>query len=583
MKKNLLTLAFLGFTYFANAQVGIDTNTPQATLDIKEKRTSNVNDVSAHDGILIPKVTKAELALKDTNAYTSIQNGAIIYVPNIGGAITGPSLAQVANVDAIGFYYLDASTSTIVWRKLDTNTNLYNVNGTLIETRIVTQNGNTLMFTDGIARDVTSKTNSIIFGQTSATDANPTMVLASGARKVGINTKSPRVSFDINGALSATSAAAEGLLIPKMTASELSKKELNTYQARGTHSNNTGQGSLEGTLVYIFPDSDNNFIISPTDPSYTKVKEVTKEGLYYYGIDDKWHPVSSTSTNFYTANGTLTGPRVVTQGTNTLAFTGTTTNAFSVDGTTFSVDAANDRIGIGTNAPSNTLHVKATSNPTKFEGLQEDTSVQSVIVTGTDGVLKTIPKSSLLNDVTNFTMPIIRGTFNSSLGTNIDIATKQFTTANPYANPVPLDATINLPKGTWEVKVTMLMRGNNSINNYSSSNRPAYIYTKFAFCTTASGCTAANGAGSSRNFLLAGTLIGAGSKITPSGQTDEIFTLVNGSIIVKNSSETNQTYYLYWWGANTNIPTTTTNTYLITSLGNNAGENSISAIRITDM
>jgi len=58
--------------------------------------------------------------------------------------------------------------------------------------------------------------------------------------------------------------------------------------------------------------------------------------------------------------GALIQNTTVAQGAHTMAFISTATNGFSVDGTTFSVDAANDRIGIGTAAPARTLHVKGT-------------------------------------------------------------------------------------------------------------------------------------------------------------------------------------------------------------------------------
>jgi len=61
--------------------------------------------------------------------------------------------------------------------------------------------------------------------------------------------------------------------------------------------------------------------------------------------------------NLYVANGALTGNRVVTQGTNTLRFNPTVVNGFSVDGVTFSVDGAANKVGIGTNAPETKLHV----------------------------------------------------------------------------------------------------------------------------------------------------------------------------------------------------------------------------------
>lgn len=75
---------------------------------------------------------------------------------------------------------------------------------------------------------------------------------------------------------------------------------------------------------------------------------------YYCNDGAKW--IKIVDTNIYTGDGALTGNRTVTQAANTLAFTSTATNGFSVDGTTFSVDAANNRVGIGTTAPSTKLH-----------------------------------------------------------------------------------------------------------------------------------------------------------------------------------------------------------------------------------
>jgi hypothetical protein len=71
-------------------------------------------------------------------------------------------------------------------------------------------------------------------------------------------------------------------------------------------------------------------------------------------------PTWTTRNTLYENDATLTSSRIVTQGANTLAFTATSTNAFSVAGSTFSVDAANKRVGIGTTAPSSTLHDNGT-------------------------------------------------------------------------------------------------------------------------------------------------------------------------------------------------------------------------------
>jgi hypothetical protein len=107
-----------------------------------------------------------------------------------------------------------------------------------------------------------------------------------------------------------------------------------------------------------------------------------------------WNSVatSSSPSNIYTANGTLSGNRTVTQGANTLAFTSTATNGFSVDGSTFSVDAANNRIGIGNIAPTNTLHVTGTA---RIETMASGASTDSVVTVDATGVLKKRALSSL--------------------------------------------------------------------------------------------------------------------------------------------------------------------------------------------
>jgi len=74
--------------------------------------------------------------------------------------------------------------------------------------------------------------------------------------------------------------------------------------------------------------------------------------------------------NIYTSDGTLSGARTVTQGGNTLAFTG---GDFTVDGTTFSVDDSQNAVGIGVAAPDATavLEVASTSKGFLFPRMLE--------------------------------------------------------------------------------------------------------------------------------------------------------------------------------------------------------------------
>lgn len=60
--------------------------------------------------------------------------------------------------------------------------------------------------------------------------------------------------------------------------------------------------------------------------------------------------------------GSLNQSTTINQTSFPITFNSTATNGFSVDGTTFSVDAANDKIGVGTAAPSAKVHVLVPAN-----------------------------------------------------------------------------------------------------------------------------------------------------------------------------------------------------------------------------
>jgi hypothetical protein len=111
----------------------------------------------------------------------------------------------------------------------------------------------------------------------------------------------------------------------------------------------------------------------------------------------------------YKGSGSLTNDTNVTQGTNTLNFTSTATTGtsqFTVDGTTLNVDAVNNRIGIGTATPANTIEITqgtsgnsglrftnlnsasaATTSSTKVLGLNSTGDVILTNVPGTENIV----------------------------------------------------------------------------------------------------------------------------------------------------------------------------------------------------
>lgn len=108
MKKFLLTAIMLvGLSALSKAQqgrVGINTTTPAATLDV----VANTTDNARPDALLVPRLTRSQLAAKDA-AYDTAQNGALTFVNTLDGTAAG----KTANVTATGFYYYDAPNS--IW------------------------------------------------------------------------------------------------------------------------------------------------------------------------------------------------------------------------------------------------------------------------------------------------------------------------------------------------------------------------------------------------------------------------------------------------------------------------------------
>ncbi|WP_027384391.1 autotransporter outer membrane beta-barrel domain-containing protein [Epilithonimonas caeni] len=122
------------------AQVGINTDTPSATLDVMGKPT----EVSTMDGIIAPRIEGAQLRAK---TYTPEQTGALVYVTVADTAPDG----QTIDVITTGYYYFNG----IKWVSIGSgaggggDTNIYNSDGSLTGpgvSRTLTLNGKSLDF-----------------------------------------------------------------------------------------------------------------------------------------------------------------------------------------------------------------------------------------------------------------------------------------------------------------------------------------------------------------------------------------------------------------------------------------------------
>lgn len=104
MKKNYLLCGCLLLSLSAYSQVGINTTTPQSTLDV----TGIPSDASKLDGILAPRITGVQLRSK---TYTNSQQGALVYVSTADTAPAG----QTINVISSGYYFFNGT----VWIKIN--------------------------------------------------------------------------------------------------------------------------------------------------------------------------------------------------------------------------------------------------------------------------------------------------------------------------------------------------------------------------------------------------------------------------------------------------------------------------------
>ncbi len=178
MKRQLFTMLMFTMGNFAIAQIGINTVTPGATLDIAAK----TNDGSRAEGLLPPRLTGDELQAADSK-YTDLQKGTLIYVTN---AVT-ISTPKTSNITSEGYYFFDGN----IWQRLEignTDINIYKDNGTLLGNRTVAMEDKTLNFTS------TAATGSSHFNIDGST-----FNVNSVDNRVGIGTLAPVRPLQVNG------------------------------------------------------------------------------------------------------------------------------------------------------------------------------------------------------------------------------------------------------------------------------------------------------------------------------------------------------------------------------------------------
>lgn len=317
MKKNIITLLALTSSSLVFSQVGINTPTPTSTMDIAAKNaTGKSNNI---DGLLIPRVDRER-----AQSMTGIPVSNLIYVDNV----TTGTLAGIAKyIDKNGYYYFDGSNWIKLTAAAGTDTSIYNQDGMILANRTVQTGPFQLNFETTKQSGINIKT---LKGTAFSVDGM--------SNRVGMGTDAPYASLHVVAIEpKGTSAYPEGVIMPNVDRQRV-QSMTSTSVSTMLYVDDITTGTQAGTARYI------------------------DEKGYYYFDGSVWQKLNtSKNLNLYNSDGALSENRTVTQNDKTLSFTGNAVNGFSVDGNTFSVNSADNRVGIGTASP---LSVLSVVNPT---------------------------------------------------------------------------------------------------------------------------------------------------------------------------------------------------------------------------
>lgn len=289
-----------------NAQtgnVGIGTATPDASAILEISATNK--------GLLIPRLNLSSSAPSSPAPYLLVFNTNNAYTSGVLGV----------NGTGIGYYYNAGTAASPVWYKLPSSLDVATMITTTGANRFLTMTGTTNQVNitpTGAQSLAADRTWTFSLPQNIHTGATPTFA---GETLSGLNTNGGVVWTNASGTLGTTAAGTTGQILQSNGA------------AAPTWVNKT-------TIL----NSQNGLSTVSTGGSATA------------------------TTPYVELGGTLYKGTVIDQGGNTLAFNtnSTAVNAFSVDGTTLSVDAANDRVGISNAAPAYKLDVNGTINAADF-------------------------------------------------------------------------------------------------------------------------------------------------------------------------------------------------------------------------
>ncbi|SEM77080.1 hypothetical protein SAMN05421856_106210 [Chryseobacterium taichungense] len=418
----------------------------------------------------------------------------------------------------------------------------------------------------GIDRDATNNYAGLSFYTRNATDfASRLAIKSSGSVGIGAGAESPNATLDVKAITAGTSP--EGIIAPRLSLTALQGYTYGTNQTGAMVYVNSVSGTPAGqtanvTAVGYYYFDGTNWQKVANGASVTDAT-TTAKGIVQLAGDlagTAASPSIATSAvtsakiadgtvanadlasgagGIYKGSGSLSGNTTVTQGTNTLAFSTSATNGFSVAGSTLSVDGANNRVGIGTASPNTKLHTVSSTAYGAFQ-MQDGSEASGKFLS-----------SNATGQATWVNSPLTPVAFGALNTTTMTVSPNTF-----------LNSSVTLTQGKWLVYVGLLL----TTTGTATTTDNAWI--RLTLGSNNSGTSATQ---SGFNFLASSLVSGWLSTVNATGSaSSKKWTFINGVIPV-NVTSSSQTIYL--WTREIGITGTDPGATV-----NNAGENYFFAV-----